>query len=260
MKKTEGLILILFLTFLTVEAGVRMVVEYEDAEGKERITHTTYIEKDRMRADVKGKEEEMTFIFRSDKEVFWSIDQKKKSYFEITKGDRAQMKRRMEEGMKMMEENLKNLPPEERKRVEEMWKGKSAPEGPKRLYKKVKSGEKVNQWLCDKYEVYEGNKKVEEVWATDGKKIGLKPEELKVMEDMGDFFSEITKDFSSRFYQVRREEKEGFSGIPVKIIGYEKGKRTFAMELKEVKREEMMANLFELPKGYKKEKFEIEEE
>ncbi|MEO0102695.1 MAG: hypothetical protein ABIK81_03210 [candidate division WOR-3 bacterium] len=247
------------LIFLIAYPGVRMVIENEGLESKEKMTHTAYIEKDRMRADLKGKEGDMTIIFRSDKGLFWSIDHKDKSYTEITKDDLSKMKKKMTEGLKMMEEEMKNLPPEQRKKIEEMMKGKMKAESPKVLYKKVATNQKVNQWVCDKYEGYEGKERVEEVWTTDYKKLGLKSEELKVMEDMANFFSEITKDLTSRLYKVGKEETGGFSGIPVRTFGYEKGKKVFAMELKEIKKEEIKPVIFELPKGYKKEKFEIEE-
>lgn len=247
------------LIFLIAYPGVRLVSEYEGSEGKEKMTLTAYIEKDRMRADTKGKESDMTVIFRSDKLVFWSIDHKDKSYTEITKDDVGKMKEKMAEGRKMMEEEMKHLPPEQRKKIEEVMKGQMKGESPKILYKKVATSQKVNQWTCDKYEGYEGKEKVEEIWTTDYKKIGLKPEELKVMEDMAKFFSEITKDFTARLYKVGKEEKGWFSGIPVRTFGYEKGKKVFATELKEIKREEIKPVIFELPKGYKKEKLGIEE-
>lgn len=74
---------------------------------------------------------------------------------------------------------------------------------------------------------------------------------------MGKFFSEMMKGVS--FYKVETEKKEGkFSGSPIKIIGYEEGEKVFKMELKEIKRESFSPTLFEIPKGYKKEKLTTE--
>ncbi|MEO0120163.1 MAG: DUF4412 domain-containing protein, partial [candidate division WOR-3 bacterium] len=155
-------------------------------------------------------------------------------------------------------EQFKNLPPEQRKKMEEMMKGKMKIETPKIVYKKVATAQKVNQWVCDKYEGYEGKNKVEEIWTTDFSKIGLKPEDLKIMEEMGKFFSEMMKGVS--FYKIQTEKKEDkFFGVPVRIIGYDKGEKKFKMELKEIKRENLAPTLFEIPKGYKKEKLKIEE-
>jgi len=237
-----------------------MVSLYENGIGKEKTTHTLLIEKDRMRTDIRDSETDMSIIFRGDKNLFWSIDHKEKSYMEITKEDVKKMKGKMEEGMKMMEEMMEDLPPEQRKRMEEVMKGKTPPKERKIAYKKVASGQKVNQWLCDKYEGYAGKEKVREVWATDYPKIGIKPEEVKVLEEMGKFFSEMIKDAAAHFYRFGTEKKEGgFWGVPVRIIGYEKGKKEFTMEIKEVKKESFKPQIFELPKGYKKEKLEIEE-
>lgn len=130
--------------------------DYENYKIKERGTHIIYMEKDRMRYDMKTEKLDVSAVFRADKGLFWSIDNKKKTYTEIKKADMEKMKKQMEEGMKMMEEQLKNLPSEQRKQMEEMMKGKMKVETPKIVYKKVATGEKVNQWVCDKYEGYEG--------------------------------------------------------------------------------------------------------
>uniref|UniRef100_A0A7C3UQ04 DUF4412 domain-containing protein n=1 Tax=candidate division WOR-3 bacterium TaxID=2052148 RepID=A0A7C3UQ04_UNCW3 len=258
MNTKKKLVLVILLLFFFAYPGVRMNAVYET--GKEKIAHFLLIEKDRMRTDMKGNETDMSIIFRSDKNLFWSIDHKKKSYTEITKEDVKKMKGKMEEGIKMMEEQMKHLPPGERRRLEEMMGGKMMRKEEMVTYKKVASGQKVNQWVCDKYEGYQGKEKVEEVWATDYPKIGIKPEEVKVIEEMGDFFSELIKGGAAQFYRFRPEKKEGeFFGVPVRIIGYEKGKKGFTMEIKEVKKETFNPQTFEVPKGYKKEKFGIEE-
>ncbi|MEO0111714.1 MAG: hypothetical protein ABIK77_05150 [candidate division WOR-3 bacterium] len=60
---------VLGLSFI-LNAGVRMVSDYEDYEVKEKGTHISYIEKDKMRYDVKTEKRDMAVIFRADKELF----------------------------------------------------------------------------------------------------------------------------------------------------------------------------------------------
>ncbi len=253
MKRLTTAFLIVSFSFLN--AGVRLLTEYESYPEKEKLTHTAYLEKDRLRVDIKGEKTDMSVIFKSDKERFFFLNHKNKSYTEITKEEIKRIKEKMEEGIKEMEKSLKNLPPEQRKMVEEMMKNKMKPEVPKITYKKVAS-EKINQWVCDKYEGWEKKEKREDLWVTDWSKIGLKAEDAKAFAEMAEFFAEMMKGSSLPFYQSGKEEKKGesFSGLPVRTIGYEKGEKRFWTELKEVKRETFKPEIFEIPKGYKKEK------
>jgi len=91
----------------------------------------------------------------------------------------------------------------------------------KTTYKKVAAGEKVNQWSCAKYEGYREDKKVNEIWTTDWKSLGLTPEAFKVMKDLGEFFENLAKEMAANFDKIGSEEwekEQGYTGIPVKTL------------------------------------------
>ena len=125
-----------------VEAGILMTSFYSE-EGGDSMTMKTYLEKDRMRMESKGKEMDHVSIYRKDKEVIWMIDNKEKTYTEMTKAEMEKMKKQMEDAMKMMEEQMKNMPPGQKEQMEKMMPMM----GQKTTYQKKGSGIKVNQWV-----------------------------------------------------------------------------------------------------------------
>ena len=242
------------------DAGVVMKTQFETPKEKTS-THTIYADKEHMLMDITTKDKpDMSIIFRSDKNVFWMVDHKKKSYTELTKEDLEKMAKAMEQVGEMLDKALDNMPPELKAKMEAMMKPQTK-EAPKIIYKKVASGEKVNQWVCDKYEETRDDKKVAEIWTTDPKKLDIKSEDLKVLAGMGKFFQTMLKNMPFNIYEfsVEKAQENMFAGMPIKTIGYEKDKQTYKSELKELKREEFKISLFEVPQEYKKEKIETEE-
>lgn len=261
MKYVKSMLGVIFVTGILVspvEAGVLMIsVQESYVNLKGKIHSKTYVERDRMRVEIKGDNTDQTIIFREDKEVFWVIDNKEKTLMEMTKRDLQKIKEKMDEAMKMLEEQLKNMPPEQREMMEQMVKRQMPMKSTQRkiVYKKVASGVKVNRWVCDKYEGYREGRKKKEIWTTDWKRLGLNPEDFKVMKAMGEFFGEFSQGAVSSLYEVGSEEwekEQGYSGVPVKTIIYSDGQIREKTELKEIQRQDFAASLFDLPQGLKK--------
>src|SRR3990170_3608288 len=118
--------------------------------GKEATT--VYLGKDRMRTETKGSGRDQVFIYRGDRKLFWMLDNKEGTYTEMTREDVKKLKGRMDEAMKTYEEQMKNVPPEQRKMMEAMMKSRMPQQPPRTVYKKVASGVKVNRWVCDRYD------------------------------------------------------------------------------------------------------------
>lgn len=260
MKFTKIFLLFIFAMLLAspVKAGILMVEETESFFDNERTKKQDmiYIDRDRIRVDTKGDDIDETYIFRKDKGVFWVIDNREKTLTEMTLEDLHKMKGQIDEAMRMFEEQMKDLPPEQRKMIEDMMKGQmpAQPIEEKIVYKKVASKEKVNKWVADKYAGYEGGVKVEEVWTTDWKALGLSKDDFKVFEEMAKFFSEPSGD-KGPFLKPGSEEwekEQGYPGIPVKSIEYSRGQVSAITELKEVKKQDFKSSLFEVPSGLKR--------
>lgn len=251
-KMSVGLICAVVFLVARAQAGIVILNtnESRDQSGTATYQDKTYLEKDRIRVEMKGKDIDQAFIFRKDKEIFWFIDNNAKTYTEMTKGDLDNM----QIAIKQMQENLMSLPAEERAMIEKSMQANMPFAVPHPTYKKIASGEKVNQWICDKYEGYLDNKKQDEIWTADPKKLGLTTDDFTVLQEMSRFFEGFVK-MSVSFYKVGSEEwakEQGYAGMPVKTITYANGQATNTRQIKEIKRQDLSAALFELPAGLKK--------
>jgi hypothetical protein len=250
-------ILLLALCMTSAEAGV--VITTKDTsfdEPRDSGTSTAYIGENGMRAESRSGGEDNTVIFRSDKEVLWVINAADKSYTEMTKNDVRKIKGQMDEAMRMMQEQMKNLPPEQRAMMEKMMKGNTMPAQPeKTVFKKVTSGVMVNTWKCDKYEGYRGGQLTEEVWTASWEDLGIEQNDFRVMQSMGEFVSELSPDAASHFNvgSDEWEKEQGYPGVPVRTISYSMGEKVFQTEIQDIKRQEVDSSLFELPKGLSRE-------
>jgi len=249
-----GVVLTLGMLSPPVEAGLMMVYEQEsyDQPGKEAMT--VYMDKDRMRTETKGGSADQVFIFRGDKKLYWMIDNRERTYTEITREDLKKLKGKMDEATRTLDEQMKNMPPEQRKMMEAMMKDRMPKQPPKTVFRKVASGVTVNRWVCDQYDGVIGGEKKEEVWTADPGQFDLRPEEVQVFDSLREFSEEFSKQ-GMPFYRIEKEKgKKGddYTGVPVRMIRFSRGKKVERMELTGVQRKEVAPSMFELPAGYKK--------
>lgn len=227
-------------------AGVLMVQETVSGKGKPVVSRVSIGVK-AVRMTVEGAEGG-SFIYRADKQLFWSLNDKDKTYVEMTKKDLEKMAGQMDSAMAEMQAELKNLPPEQRAMVEKMMAGKAGgkPE-PARRYLKRASAEKVGVWKADRYEWAEAKCK-ETIWATTSA-TPVTASDMAVLKDMSAFFGKLAKG-KTRGLAFDRESA-GVKGVPVKAV-ISDGKTMTTTELKEIKKSDFPAGTFEVPNGYKK--------
>jgi hypothetical protein len=250
------LTLCILFSAVSLQAGIVIKSTEKSKKMNMDMTTTMYVEKDRLRMEMSGTGENQIIIFRGDKNLFWVVNKDKKSYAEMTQDDMKKLKAKMEEMQKMMEEQMKNLPPEQRKMMEQMMPGSMAKaKVVKSEYKKKASGQKVGKWICDQYDVFKDGKKSSEMWTTSWDQIGISREDVAGLKKMGEFFEVISEDIVD-FMKVGSEEWEkehGMTGIPVKWIDYVDGQPESQGEMKEVVKKNLDGSLFELPSGFDKE-------
>jgi len=248
-------IIVILLASVSVQAGL-VVKMNQNVQGiNMQSKQTMFIEKDKLRMEMSGEEENQTVIFRGDKNVFWVIDNEKKSYFEMTQDDIAKLKSQMESMQKMMMEQMKNMPEEQRKMMEDMMPSNmSAEKKEKPIYTKKAGGVKVGNWTTTHYEGTKQGKKSDDLWTVDWSQAGFNRGDFTVMSKMADFFSALSQE-ATDFMKIGSEdwEKEmGISGMPVRWIDYLEGGSTSEGNVEEVSQKNLDASLFELPAGFKK--------
>lgn len=237
-----------------------LIVERETGSNGVR-TNQIQIEKDRMRVEMSGSGERQAFVFNGAKQVMWIINLDKKTYNEMTKEEIDRLGGQMTDAMAtmkaQMEERMKNMPPEQRQRMEELMRGRlpggEATAAPKTEYRKV-GNERVGKWTCDKYEGYQNNQKKAEVCTVDPKDLGFAASDFEVSRQLAEFFKKLTPQNADRIFSIGKSEDQGFSGVPVKRVLY-MGQQPTVSEVTDVRRESFPASTFEVPAGFQKQAF-----
>ena len=219
----------------------------------------TQIDSTRMRAESTGPTGgKHVVMFDGTKQVLTTIDPDKKTYTEMTKAEVDAMAAQIAPAMAQMQEMLKNMPPEQRAKLEAAMKGRGMPgsgaaAAPKTVYKKVGT-DKVGKWTCDKYEGYRGDQKTSELCTVDPKVLGFTASDLAVAGQMAAFFKSFMPQTADQGLKVGTVAEQGFSGVPVRQTFTIAGHQT-VMEITDVTRQTFPDSVFQVPAGYQKTPF-----
>jgi hypothetical protein len=125
----------------------------------------------------------------------------------------------------------------------------SAPAGakaPAATYRKVASGEVVNGFATDQYEVTQDGEKIADVWMADARTAGVDPADVAGFRLL------------AKRMEAARTPPRGFAlsasapdGVPMRTVSYYKGQTISIDELTVVGSQEIPASMFELPTDYK---------
>ncbi len=257
LKCTLALTLAITLNLAaTSQAGLLMVQTYQklgekaEAAKKPPTENKVYLDKGKVRIET-GTMTEQYFIYDGEKKIFFTVNLKDKTYMEMTEKDFSEMFSKMDEAKKKMEESMAKMPPAQKEMMQKMM-AKMMPggaNGPKTTYKKISSGEKINNWSTDKYEGERDGVKHSEVWTTTPKALDISPTDFQVLLDMAKFFEKFSKNLEG---MMGGNGKNGLDGVPVKTITYNEGKAEFQTEIKEIKKDAFAVSLFEVPAGFTK--------
>jgi hypothetical protein len=226
-----------------------VIVEQQTRDGK-TTANQIQLDKTHMRAESHASGESMAFVFDEAAQAARIINLDKKTYMEM---DRA-----LKQQLTQLQEQLKNLPPQQRAMMEQMMKarggipGGSAAPPAKPQYKQTGS-DRVGQWSCTKYEGYQGQEKVIEVCAVDPKEFGVTPADFEVAKHLAEFLQGFAPQAANQIVIAGTAADQGFSGIPVRRTMYANGRVESVSEIKEVRREAIPASAFEVPAGFRKE-------
>ena len=236
---------------------VELHTEYFDSDRADE-NATIYFDKNCVRFDAMQDGQVIALIFRTDLEsgpVCWVVDNKNGTYIELNEETIKQIQDQVAKAKVMMEEQIKNIPPEQRAQYEQLIEEKMGPVGKTDLdieFKEIASGVKVNAWECTQYESFVNGVKHEDVWAAPAKELGLTDADLDVLRGMSELFSGISPE-TNAFFQVGKENgKGGFEGFPVLVVEYIDGAKHEKSEVKSVVEKDLAKELFLLPEGAKK--------
>jgi hypothetical protein len=258
-------LMVLVCAFAAPRAGTVVVVEaWAYDQYSESGTRTWYLDENRARVDFKGKENDVTVIYRledKDNPVMWVIDNAASEYTELDKDLIKKAYGQMQQQMEMMDNYLAGMSVDERDQVKQQYKKQirqanklmDFEERAKKMsYEKVEGGVDMNGWASDHYKGLFKKELYEEVWVADWKTLGVEQTDVAVLNGMADLF----KGFAGDMIPLIDKEIEGgdgkLNGFPVKTVLYEDGAKYMRKEVKEVRKEDIDAGLFELPEGLDK--------
>jgi hypothetical protein len=247
MKTFATLALILLTFTIRIQAGTSLIQTLENVDGKHTVdTNFIRLDKDKVRIDM-GRRPETYMIYRGDKQVFWNVNLKDKTYMQMTEKDFEEMSAKLDDAMKKMRAQIQTMPPERRQMMEEMM-AKMMPGGKaaKTTYKKVGDGGMVGRWATEKYEGTRDGAKVSEIWTAAPKSLDVSDADFQVLKDMAKFFEKFSKNMEGLIGDKRTN---GMEGIPVKTVAFKDGKPGFESQIREVKKEGLAPELFEIPAG-----------
>jgi hypothetical protein len=249
-----GLALLLMFGAQTLRAQGVVLVQQE-TRGSKTETSQIQMDKTHIRAESHASGDTTVFLFDGNAKTIRVVNLDKKTYSQL---DTAQMQQ-MQQAMAQMQEQLKNVPPEQRAMVEQMMRGRGGlgrggPPAPAAIQYKQAGSDKVGQWSCSKYEGYRGQEKVVDLCTVDPKDLGVTPADFEAAKQLAEYLKSLMPQIADQMNFYGTAADQGFNGVPVRRISYSNGKVDSTSEVKEFKREAIPASAFELPAGLKRER------
>lgn len=239
-----------------------ILIAQKVTSGNNTTTTETQIEKTRMRTEITGPNgRKNIMIFDGGAQVMRVIDEGAKTYSELTKADVDRLQAQMQGAMAQLQQQMANMPPEARARMEAMMQGAgrgmagmAAAQRPE--YHKAGGTDKVGRWTCEKYEGVRNGAKVSEMCTVDPSASGFTMADFEVTKQFAEFMSKMMPQGMDRLFAVGTAGPTSFSGFPVKSVSYDSsGKVTSTMELTDVSRQNFPDSIFAVPAGYQKKDF-----
>jgi hypothetical protein len=237
----------------TVLAADGIQIVQKTTTGATTRTNQIQIEQSRMRAEAVAPDGgKRVFVFDGRAQVMRIIDYEKKSYSEMTKADADRMGTQASDAMAKMQEQLKNMPPEQRARIEAMMQGRGMPGSPaaaKIEYRKVGTGT-VGKWTCDKYEGYVNNQKTLEICTVDPGVLGFGAADFEVTKELAAFYEKLVPQGGGQMFSIGGAD-QGFKGVPVRRVSFV-GSQQIVTEITDISHQTFADSTYDVPAGFEK--------
>jgi hypothetical protein len=198
---------------MTITAHAQVTFVQKETRGGQSTTSQIQIDKDHIRADTHNENDEVAFVFDAASKTGRIINISKKTYMEISQAEMEQMRTMMAQ----VQEQLRNMPPDQRAQVEQMMQGRGMPglgaALPKVNYRQAGS-DKVGQWTCAKYEGFVAEQKTSEVCTVDPKDLGLVASDFEAARQLAELFKTFVPDAAAGAFVNGTPNDQGFSGVP----------------------------------------------
>lgn len=249
-------LLVLSLSLGAAHAGTKLETVNRELSGGRTTTINTWAQGGMMRVETQPNRS--TMIFKDD--TIYAINHGDKSYMAM---DRASMKRMAEQinpALKMIQEQMKNMTPEQRAQMEKMLGG-SLPAGmgepeKQQEIKRTSRNDKINGYSCTFVEVRAGGELTDEMCVAAGSALKGSAELMaaarKMTALMQDMTSSMDAPWLKQMAQKQMQNFEALGGIPVLSRHFVDGKPHSETTVSNISSQTLAATLFEIPAGYTK--------
>jgi hypothetical protein len=251
----------------TAHAGVYIENVEKQLDGSTApVTSKMWFDGGRMRIERPDHEGQSLVIFKD--QAMYAMDSKTKSYRVIDKATAEKMGAQVAAAKKQMEARMAAMPPEQRKKMEEMMaklgQGGAAgmlPGGakaPQRSLKNTGRTETAAGIKCTIWEVSVGGTKDEELCAAPASSVPNGDEVIKSFRDIGTMMKSLTDSLgSTREENQPWHDMETINGVPILTREFTDGKATSETRMSVVRKESVAAASFEVPAGYTEKKLDF---
>jgi hypothetical protein len=249
-----GATLLSSLPAATAGAALTIVVQ----NGATTAPNTLYLDGKRMRVD--GAHEgghEASMIMDGAGKRMIIINEKEKTFSEITQEDMKKMRARVDVMRAQAAERMKSLPPEQRKQMEKLMGGMGGgPAAKEKDFKFEKMGEKktINGFSCEMYRIVVDGKPAAEDCVSPWSAGIIKMSDFEGLREFAESMMQgLGGNQPEQNWFMLKKRFDQFPGFPVtRVVIEPDGKRRPQEEVKSVKRGSIDAAKFTPPAGFTK--------
>ena len=225
-------------------AGVTIVTQRGTDEPS-----TLYLDGDKMRAENAKTSGEHTIVIDAANKKMVTINDAERSYMEITQADMERMAGFIAAQRAAAEERMKSMPPEQRKKMEQMMGGANAkPHDFK--FEKMGGKKTINGFSCEMYKIIEDGTPKEDVCLTPWSSSTIQRSDFAGLIK---FSQDMQKSMGPMMGGAKRNAFDQFEkapGFPVLRHPLEAGQQDEI--IKSIKRGSIPSSTFAVPAGYTK--------
>jgi hypothetical protein len=243
----------------SASAGVVLIMEQSGGRDPAPVEIRILAEPDRLKLpNARGG-----VIYRGDQDKAWTIDDERKSYIEITRQSAGEIRSQMEAAMAQARAQLPNLPPEQRKAVEEMLAKQGAGVAPGQqakppavTFQKAGGKKTVGKWSCEGYARLEDGRKVDDLCVARLADLGLTRNDLKAFSGLSGLVQSAAGPGRAAARPMDFEALSkaiGYDAMPIHSVHHNPGGAApVETTVKAIERKPIAPASFELPAGYAK--------
>jgi len=246
-------------------AGVELTTELADvteaatAQSRPPNPGKMLLDGNRLRMEMTRQDgSDAVLIFRGDRNVMWSVNEKRRTYTEVDRARMQEMVAQSDATRKQMEKEFDKVPPEKRAEMLRML-AQGAPKKKREppTIKPTGRTDKVGGIPCHEVEVVRNDEKLREVCVADWKAAGITKGDLGALRDLNGFEDDTVGALGGRTQDDALELFEQLDGLPVRVRTFRGGKPRTELRVVKVERKAIDAKSFEVPEGYTKREFKI---